>query len=425
MSPWLALMLGSVLLRLIYGKFLLSDHWPGDAHWYKDAAEALLQKGWLDHYWPPALPHLLAGGMWLGIPQEWLGMCIGLGMWILYFWVLISVVFPLGNSQRGWWIKAIFAIFPAFVHQSVVPLTYLPVAILLLMSWQWAIGAWGGSTLRDGLGLGICLGLMVLFRGASLALWPVMLWGYAWQRDRWQVAILPALIALVMVLGWEARLYQQEGRWIAINSANSYNLYLGNNAWTPDYRTWILGSQDLHGDAHFEPFYTQLDSVRALPVEQQDHAFQALAWQRISTHPGEFALRIGTRLATLFSFDTLAGATLYKQAPLWGMISLIADAICYLLLLLMAWWSWRSNAWRRGEKILWLLTVGAYSLPYLLAFSHPTYHLPLLPLFAWAAVKGESFSFTKLKRRSWFSWLILVVFLLFQVAWVINMADRL
>lgn len=418
-------MLASVLLRVLFGQYLLHDHWVGDAAWYKGAADALLREGWADPYWPPGLPHLLAGAMWLGINHAWLGMGVGLGLWVLYFWSLKSVVFLEDKDhEQGWWLKLIFALYPAFVLQSVVPLTYLPVAILLLMGWQWACGAWGGSSIRDGVGLGVTLGLMVLFRGASLALWPALLWGYAYHRERWQVILLPLVLATLMVGAWEMRLYQQEDRWIFVNSANSYNLFLGNNEWTPDLRTWWLGSQDLTDHSDYDGFYETIEQVRSLPEAAQDEAFRALAWEHIRSHPQQFMLRVASRFVTLFSFDTLASATIYKTSPAWGISMLALDALCYLLLIVLAWWGWGSQSWHLGERMLWLAVVGSYSLPYLLAFSHPTYHLPVLPLLAWAAMKGGPFRRSMLMRRSTLSWAVLSFFLLIQLLWIWNMSDR-
>lgn len=425
LSPWLALLLLSVLVRLAYGKFLLLDLWSGDASWYMEAAQALVNKGWADPYWPPALPHLLAGGLFLGIGHHWLGMVLGLGFWVLFFWVLRTVVFERGNNPKGWLLKGIFLLFPAFIHQSVVPLTYLPVAILMLMAWQWVAGSWGGHPLKEKIGLGVVLGLMALFRAASLLMWPVFLLGYAWNRGSWKSILIPAAIA-IMILGiWEARLYAQEDQLILVNSANSYNLYLGNNPWTPDYKTWLLGSEDLHHHPDYTAFYEQIDSVRALPSLEQDGAFRKLAWNHIAAHPLEFAIRVGTRFATLLSFDTLAGATMYKQSHGWGILLLILDACCYIALLILAWLGWTGTKWRSNEHLLWLAVCISYMLPYLLAFSHPTYHLPLLSMFAWSAYRGDPFSWKALKTRSWMSWIILTVLLAFQVVWIVNMVGEL
>lgn len=425
LSPWLALLLLSVLVRIAYGKFLLLDHWPGDASWYMEAAQALVEKGRADPYWPPGLPHLLAGGLVLGIGHHWLGMVISLGMWMLFFYVLRTVVFSRGNSSKGWWLKAIFLTYPAFIHQSVVPLTYLPVAILLLMSWQWMAGSWGGNPWKEGTGLGIVLGLMVLFRAASMVMLPVILLGYAWNRGQWKSMILPGLIAMTMIGLWESKVYQQEERWVMVNTANSYNFYLGNNDWTPDYKTWLLGSQDFHDHPDYTAFYAEIDSVRGLPDHRQEAAFRQLGWDHIQAHPVEFCLRAGSRLATLLSFDTLAGATMYRQSKGWGILLLAMDAICYIALLLMAWYGWSGKRWRSRERFLWLALGAAYILPYLMAFAHPTYHLPLLGLFAWSAFRGDAFSWAHLKQRSVWSWGILAVLMSFQVLWLVNMVGEL
>lgn len=424
-SRWLALLLLSVLLRLAYGKFLLLDHWPGDALWYMDYARMLFAEGLVDPYWPPALPHLLAGGLSLGIGQHWLGTMIGLGLWVLFFWVLRTVVFERGDSGKGWLLKAIFLLFPAFIHQSVVPLTYLPVTILMLMAWQWTAGSWGGHPLWEKIGLGVVLGVMALFRAASLAMWPIFLLGYAWNRGTWKALVIPSLTACMILGIWETRLYQQEDRFIMVNTANAYNFYLGNNPWTHDYKTWLLGSEDFHDHPDYQAFYAQIDSVRSLPAIKQDQAFKSLAWQHIGTHPGEFLKRVAARGATLLSFDTLAGATMYRQSPAWGIVLLLLDAICYLALLLLAWLGWSGSKWRSNERLLWLGICLSYMVPYLLAFAHPTYHLPLLGMLAWAAYRGDPFSWKEIRSRSWLSWGVLACLLACQVIWIVNMVGEL
>ena len=424
-APWLSLLLGSVLLRLLYGRWVLHDHWVGDAGWYRQAAEGMRQ-GHMDPYWPPGLPAWLAGEMWLGIPQHWLGLATGLLFWTLFFWVLKAVVFPPGNKPQGWWIKVVFALFPAMIHQSVVPLTYLPVTVLVLMAWQWSSGNWGGPTWREGLGLGTVLGWMVLFRAASLALWPVLLWGYAWQRGKWRFVTIPLLVATAWVGVWEVALWKQEQRWVLVNSANSYNFYLGNNPWTPLDHGWVLGSHDFRADTAFAGLYAEVDSVRALPATEQDIAFRELAWSHILADPQGFFIRLMSRAWVLLSFDTLAGATLSQAGGHPWLVGgvLVLDAICFLALLAGAWWGWCSRGhWRRGERGLWLAACIAYSLPYLVAFAHPSFHLPLLPLFAWAAMKGGSLSVEAVWQKKWKDWTLLGLLLALQVFWVISWVD--
>ena len=425
LSPWLALLLLSVLLRVAYGKFVLADHWPGDASWYLQAAESLVDNGWVDPYWPPGLPHLLAGGLFLGIGEHWLGMVVAIALWVVFFWVLRTAVFERQSNTRGWWIKAIFVVYPAFLHQSVVPLTYLPVAILLLMCWQWTCGTWGGPPWQEQVGLGLSMGLMALFRGASIAIWPVFLVAYMWSRGGWKHILVPTALAFLVLGAWEMKLYHQEDRFVWINTANSYNFYLGNNPWTPDYKTWLLGSHDLHGDPGYTAFYEQIDSVRSLPAAQQEVAFRELGWAHISAEPLHFLSRAISRLATLLSFDTLAGATIFRQSRIWGIIFLVLDAACFLALLLLAWYGWDNGHWYPREKLLWLSICAAYSLPYLLAFAHPTYHLPLMPMFAWAAFRADGFSWKNLANRPVRSWVVLGFLLLCQVIWVWNMAGSL
>lgn len=407
----------SLLLRLAYGIWRYPHLLPGDAASYWTEAGRLLADEAPGVYWPPGLPHWLA--LWRGLLGDapWVAGLASLFWWVVLFGQMTWLSRDLLPRWR-WGFLTLFSLYPAFVHQSVVPLTHLPVACLLLAGLallRAPLRRW-----RAGL-LGLLLGLGALFRPGLLALLPV-LGGWVW----WQTGPLPTRGLALLLLGlatalplglWRAQAPALRHRGALVNTATPYNVFLGNQPETPRYATWWLGSHQAREAPALAAYYARLDSVWALPPAAQAPAFLTLARRHVQQAPGRALRRVWNRLKVFWAFDTLAGATLSRRHPRGGRLVIAADAACYLLLLslVLLCLSTRGigSGWRR-----WALgLVAAYALPYLLAFSHPTYHLPVLPLLAlWASSQPAP-----AWPRGWARWrfgLLLAGLLAIQGEWV-------
>ena len=395
----------ALLARLAYAAWLGPDLLTGDAAAYAEAGAALLGDEPWPAYWPPGLPGLLAGVFSLTGPG-WVpatGLMLGLSAGYL---VMLDRLLQRADTpaHRRAWILGLMALYPALIHHGTAPLTHLPVAICLLGLY----GALGRRGYGAGLAAGIWLGLAVLIRPASVALL-----GGAWLAlgyRRWQQALL-VLLGLVLVTGpWEWWLTQRTGQFVWINFANSRNLYLGNHPEAPDYESWWLGSHAVCEGPGYARFCAEQDSLLALPPAQREGAYRELAWARIWNEPGRFVWRVGHRLRTFWAFDTYAGGQLVQGGRPLGWLVLAVDAACYICLGLWALAGlWRVGPGRAGWLVLFFL------LPYLLAFSHPTYHLPLAGLLALWAAQGQ----WPWPQQTSFR-LGLLVFLLFQIEWLLR-----
>lgn len=115
-----------------------------------------------------------------------------------------------------------------------------------------------------------------------------------------------------------------------------------------------------------------------------------------------------------------------------GKVVLAMDAVLYSLVL-VGWILVVLGGWK-GElpgNVRWLsvAVVAMYALPYVFSFSHPSYHLPVLPLMAalglvpaslWIFPKGRPFRLPKGGKAWWAVALVLVVLAL-QIEWVLRM----
>jgi len=191
---------------------------------------------------------------------------------------------------------------------------------------------------------------------------------------------------MTLVVGiWLGFAAAQNASIVPVNTANAYNFYLGNNPWTPDYKSYWLGSHNETQNPAFEGFYAERDSILALGHSERDQAFRDGAVSYIKTDPQRFVYRVWQRFKIFWAFDTFTAATIQDRAQAFAKGVQIWEMICYGLI-----WAWVFGVWWSNDKsllpvqsaqniapLLWAL---CYMLPYLLAFSHPTYHLPLLPI---------------------------------------------
>jgi hypothetical protein len=186
-----------------------------------------------------------------------------------------------------------------------------------------------------------------------------------------------ALAGLLPVLVHDAR----AGAGWTLSTNNERNLFLGNNPFTPDYKTSHLGQRaideiDPNARAYLESFYSRPDARVAMRRE-------AIAY--IATHPARTALRTVNRATSFWGFDYLATREIQRWLGLSSLVSLPLLAIeagSFLLVAVLALLALVAlpRAGDRGWRA-WLVAMGlAYQVPYAIAFSGGTYHFPVIPL---------------------------------------------
>ena len=409
----------SLITRVLYAFHIQQELLEGDAASYVQEAIYLWKgEAYLPHL-PPGLPLWLAG--WIGIIGNHtatyvLSMCV---VWLGFTGLLYSV---LSYHQVSTVYKAatltLFAFFPTFIHHSVVPLTQLPAAVCLLALYALLIrpnASWQGYVLLGGV-----LGVFILTRPSSLLLLGFIPLYWFWQRRfSPKMLLIPGVVAAGIGL-WQMKVATMNTQTVFINEANSLNFFYGNCPATPLYKTWWLGSHELPENEGGQKTRHIIDSLKALPIPTQDKAYQQAALRYIAQEPFDFILRTLSRIRCFFAYDTFTGSWLVKHNhPLLGKIILSIDAGLYcilVILLIMTVGKYPPSYY----AIFLVLTIG-YAFPYFIAFSHPTYHFPILPLIAVAIGKNAHFSSLFQGHISSSQWVIIFLFTALCVEWSIQM----
>ena len=408
----------SLVPRVALLAYLYPDVLLGDAQYYWDEAIRISVGELPDVYWPPLLPLWLSGWARIFGPYNWVAALATLCLWAVFYLVFARQSEENHSTNKG--LLILFSFYPAFVFQSIVPLSQLPMGLLILL----VVRVWrNGPHIYKTTLSGLMLGLAVLVRPGSLSIWPMLALMRPngverWPRLQW---LIPASL---WVLGWMFYVQLHTGQWIFVNQASSYNLFIGNHPDSPHYKNWWLGSHLAREDLQFETYYQTLDSIRGLPVLAQDQAFQEVTWRYIRQEPGIFLRRSWNRLKVFWAFDSLAGASLSKFNPLLGLIVLGIDALLFLIVM---GWVLRQILGQDSlgkQQISWLGLSFCYQIPYLLAFSHPSYHLPVLVILTVMPFSTPIRGWTN--DRSGRLWLTaMALLLLIQAEWIWHMSGSL
>jgi 4-amino-4-deoxy-L-arabinose transferase-like glycosyltransferase len=412
----------------------------GDERSYHVMAGQLLAGVRFAPDWPPGLPYYLALFRSIFGASHVVAMAAMIPWYLAFSALLYALCVRVRGRHAANVALTVFAVCPTFVYHSVIPLTQLPVAVCLLLVALLAILLNEKRSLGVSLAMGAALGVCVLLRPSAALLAASV---PAFILIRWRSpgsALAVVAVAAMLVVPWEVKVHAMTGDVVAVNYATSRNLYIGNSPWTPLYRTWWFGS---HEDAESVPAgFRETDAaIRALPPSLQDSAYRRLALEHILKRPDLFVLRTLNRVRTYFAFDTYAGTVLVKfdKLPkLLGLAVIALDAIFYMVILalsLAAFLAWEQVRIGRAALSALLLIAAAYALPYWVAFSHPTYHFPVVPLLAVpAAVLASDLLATEraslrktiagLVRRRSIGW-GLAVLLAIQVEWLLVMGSRL
>ncbi|MEM6803499.1 MAG: glycosyltransferase family 87 protein [Bacteroidota bacterium] len=417
---WIWISALGIVVRLMYALWLGEELLSGDAFYYVDTAKSILDGESYLPEWPPALPYYLSI----------FGAIFGQGLWswvfgMLFLYLLFNWVWKETASLflKKKWVNLgmiVFALMPAFVHYGVAPLSQLPLAIIILALVHLLYAN------RRGWKMGLLLSIGVLFRSGTLSLFPLFLVYLLSKKHPRE--FFPFFLSFLVLIGiWQYKSWQMTERFVWINDFNSYNLYVGNTPWTPDYKTWWLGSHDERKNEKFTAYYSELDSIRSLPIETQSKVFGSRTFFYIRKDFGRFLYRSGNRLRCFLAFDSYTGARVYQKNKLIGLVALLIDASIYVFwgcFALLSLVKIRRAIFEQKFLCVILGLMLCFALPYVLAFAHPTYHFPLIPLLALLALKGikQSGIQVLIQEFKYSHILILGIFFLIQLEWMWHMS---
>jgi 4-amino-4-deoxy-L-arabinose transferase-like glycosyltransferase len=382
----------AVLLRAVIAFGLLGGMpMVSDAQDYFDFAAALADGRTSGaFYWPPGESMLLAavfrmagGPSVLFARLTTVAMSVGA---VVLTVLLTREAVGRREARIAGWLAALYG--PSLLlsgqtyAQHLAALCLASVAYFGLRALREGRPVWFGAT-----GLALGLGCLTRPSMASVVL-AVLLAGLAASRRlaafRQQRPLLGAALAASLALAIALPVLSHNasaGAGWTISTNNERNLFLGNNPYTPDYKTSHLGQRstadlDPQARAYLESFYARPDARRAMAQE---------AIRYMQTHPLRTARRTINRAFSFWGFDYIGSREIQHWRG-WGSIAaaplLAFEAGSYLFVVALALVG--ICLFRRrceGRCVGWLaLVVAAYAAPYLVAFSGGAYHFPVVPL---------------------------------------------
>jgi len=438
---WVSLIAAAVSLRaLVNLVFLGSMPLVSDAASYAESAQDILAHfpGSRAYYWPPGMPYVLAAAYALfgtGMVVARLTTMLVDVLTVVAVTALAFTVLPDSRAARltGW----IAACYPPAIMMSGQPyaqqlamLCLVVIASGLLLGFRrhrWGFFALAGAALGWGslarpsmMSVGGVLGVLwVLLLGRSLRLG-------ATERIRilstGAVAFLLAAIVCVLP-AMRHNASHGEGWTISIN--NEKNFFLGNNPYTPHYKTFHIGQRDLDAlepaaRAYQQRFRERPDGRRAMMQE---------ALRYIAAHPLITLWRTLNRIRAYWGFDYVMSRQIQRSfdLDLWGLCLLLSvEAGGYVVLMILALVgllrAWRAGAMSGGGLVVLLIL--AYYAPYTLAYSGGTFRFPVMGLLMPFAGAGLWYALSHWRElaRDRGVWVVLTLFGLIQVEYAYHAA---
>jgi 4-amino-4-deoxy-L-arabinose transferase-like glycosyltransferase len=439
-----AVLAAGVLVRVGVLIALAPTRLFSDAKAYHIFARRLAEGETFRPSWPPGLPLILAGPYALFGPDYIVARFVMLGIYVVFAALLFLLVKRLSGTATANFSVLIFTFYPLCVFYSLTTLTQLITAATLVGVAFLMLSLLNKNRWYIAVILGFALGFLTLTR-ASGALILLAVPAYFMLRKGYGIkAGAVFVIAILPVALWCYNVYRVADRVIFVNTANAKNFFVGNNEYAPLYKTWYFGSHDAKTDDEGlipEGYIDIKDTIREYPEHERQFRYIEHSVRHIINNPHLFAIRTFNRIRVFFAFDTYLCAILlnrYDWPAAGAFIMCVLDAGIYVILLFgtAVFLFLVRPLFREKEASTILLGLPLlYALPYFLAFSHPTYHFPVVPFFA---VFLSVFVVEFLKRRKGvisriktFSRFKLAVFaaavlllILIQVEWFIAMIGR-
>jgi 4-amino-4-deoxy-L-arabinose transferase-like glycosyltransferase len=407
---WLALIGTAALLRAIVALGVLGQM-PifSDADAYSRQAIGLIH-GHTHHpyYWPPGTSYVLAAGYWAFGIHTWVARVLMIAVSVLSVVTTTLIARRLLRDVRaallaGW----VLALYPGMIMQSAEPFAFDVTLLAVNLTALFALRAWEGGRLLDYAATGLALGFAALARPATLLLLLPLAAFAALIIRRRQVAGEPTGLgrvvagAAVLVVSTSAAIapavahneVNHEGATVSVN--NELNVWLGNNPYTPNYRTDYLGQHPLSDFPPNERSYLRRYMYGTDPTRAQRSADLDEAERFAADHPAVTALRTANRVRGFWGFDYTI-SNLFRTN--WGKgykaeaVGLVFEAGGYFvlaLLVIVALIFARDNL-RSGALSFLIALIAAFQLPHALVYGAGRWHYPVLGLLAIFAGAGAA-----------------------------------
>lgn len=373
----------AVLLRVIALAFLAGQPLVGDDTLYHDFAVRILNGNPIYPLVPPAVGYYLALYYRLLGTSPLVARASILPLAVGFMYALYAVAVKFAGRKCANLLALVFAIYPLHVLCSVEPITEMPASLLLMISLLLVLTICARPRLMDFVLLGLVLGLLILTRPSTLLMLGLLPLYLVLRSRKWLASALVALIPMLMIVVWISTVYTSTGHFVMINFSSTQNLFFGNNAYTPLYRTWWFSTHEAQLPAGYQTLNTE---IMNLPWYEQNALYRRVALQSIASRPDLFAIRTFNRMRVYFAFDSYTGSLLlnrYFANRKLAFVAIAMDCSLYVVITLSAI-LFLFTVSRTSERFWPTLTILAmlamYAGPYFLSVSHPIYHYPIVPL---------------------------------------------
>jgi hypothetical protein len=422
-----------LILRVIFLIYIKDYPLFGDASAYHNVSiDAIKTKQFIPWWNPGVSLYLLLFHSLIGNDSQFTSQVSMLPIYLSLCVGLFLLVNELSNRKAANLTVTILALYPESIFQSIIPLSQLPsAAILVIVTYLIVYSVKYFSYLLSVI-FGILLGILTLLRSSNLLLtivMPIVLFRF---NHKLRYAIIVIVVGLGIPSGYIYKIYHNTGNFILICASNPANLYFGNNKYTPLYKTWWFASHRKGPEVPSE-FITAYEMIKKLPMKEANKAFYGQVLLDIKERPGAFMIRTLNRIRTFFAFDTFASANLFNLYKLThlSIAILLITFITYtalLIFVILFFTSYQSLGISRSFVYLILLISFVTAFPYFIVFSHPTYHFPILPFItACAAIfieKWYSNNTTKkqikkeLVAKRYYVIFFILLILYIQIEWI-------
>ncbi len=406
---WLRLLATALAARVVFSLLLVAG-WPltSDAAAYSEQAESFGGdfRGDEQYYWPPGTSYVLAAFYELLGAGRWSArvamILVSLATVVATVLLARRVLRDEAQARTAGWVMALL---PSAVFMPSQPFSFDVTMLGVTVCALGALAAYDRGQARWLLTAGAGLGLAVVARPGSAsvlgALLPigvvaaVRLWR-AGDRARVRALALGAVggaLAFGAIVAVPLVHHHDVGAGWTISTNNEGNLLLGNNPYTPHYKTWHLGQHDF--DEFDEPARSYLNSrFTTEGTLEERRAMRDEAVDYMKGHPGVTAVRTVNRARAFWGFDYTYSNGLRAD---WGAPPLPVAAAAgavevggWLVFgaLVLAGLVLGRGRFRASRLAFVLLLVAAYQIPHWAAFAGGRWHLPLLALLAPLAAAG-------------------------------------
>ena len=394
------------ILNNVFGIWVL-DNAPitNDAREYFDCAKAFWEgvDNGKPHYWPPGGPFALTAFFSIvGSASESHAQ--------LYTAALSAAtsgfIFVLGREvfhrpQVGLVAAALYGFSPTTIFMSRQSEGHTFCAFWIALAALFAVKYFRSGRLGQLLIVAMSLAMLVLTRPGSallvlvLLILPLIRMTFehtAANRAPRTQAFIHTLLAGIVVSAFIAPVlkynHDRGAGWV-LSTNNERNFFLGNNRYTPIYKTGHLAWRPLEDLP--EPTQKYLKELYEAPESRK--AMMNTAWSFIRDEPLLFVQRSVNRFLNYWTFDYEQGRRLQLHLASRGKVSWLPMAVQAIYSVGLLWLFFTTlptliRSDRRAVILVMLASILMYQLPHIIAFSSPVYRTGMMPLICTITAAG-------------------------------------